>query len=231
MSVEVSVDVYGEGYWERGEGSNYRGYGDDPGWVPLAKALRLHLQEGGTVVELGCASGYFVRQARAEGLKCVGVDLSEYAVGNCPPEVRAYVSVAAATDIARARPGKLDAVLSWEMLEHLTEPEILTTVEGIWNALAPGGLMWHKIALDTDGDPDWEHIPFHDAHGDATHVSLWKPDRWRELFRMYGFRHAPHTENLLNNEFRGRDWFNRFFCYRKPMPGEVLAGSKNGRVL
>jgi hypothetical protein len=212
----ATAEAYGEGYWERGEGSNYHGYGDDPGWHPIATALRMHMPAGGTLVELGCASGYFVRAARKFGLKAVGVDLSEYAVSQAPDDVKPYVSVASATDITQARPGKLDGIVSWEMLEHLSTEQIVAVIDGIWDALAPGGLMWHKIALDTDHRDGYEDIPFHDAHADVTHVSLWLPEEWRAMFEDRGFVRTYGAEDMLNTTFRGRDWYRRFFCYRKP---------------
>lgn len=212
-TVEVPKDTepYGEGYWERGEGSNYHGYGDDPGWEQIAKILRLHMPEGGTLVELGCASGYFVRAARAKGMRAVGVDVSDYALSKAPADVVEYVNKASATDIASAKPASLDGIVSWEMLEHLTDEEIHTTVTGIWNALKPGGLMWHKIAL-----ADAPGIPFHDAYGDDTHVSLWHPNNWWSYFESIGFKKSPGAEDMLNSEFKDRDWYRRFFCYRKP---------------
>lgn len=222
MEAEIAAaptgEVYGEGYWERGEGSNYHGYGDDPGWIPLAAVLRLYLPVGGTLVELGCASGYFVRRAREQRIKAVGVDVSEYAISKAPADVAEHVSVASATDIAHAQPGRLDGVVSWEMLEHLTMDQIRETLQGIYDALVPGGLTWHKIALDTDNVPGYEHIPFHDAAADATHISLFLPETWRRMFEERGFVHSPHAEDMLNNSIGDRDWKNRFFCYRKPQP-------------
>ncbi|QOP66240.1 methyltransferase [Arthrobacter phage DanielleIgnace] len=202
---------YGPGYWERGEGSNYHGYGDDPGWEQIVKVLRLHLPEGGTLVEMGCAYGYFVKAARKVGIRCVGVDVSDYALAQAPADVAPYVNKASATDIVHAAPGRLDGIVSWEVLEHLTEDEISETLDGIWKALKPGGLMWHKIALE-----DSPGVPFHDAHGDDTHVSLFTKDEWRIRLANHGFVQSPGAEDMLNTAFRDRDWYRRFFCYRKP---------------
>jgi hypothetical protein len=102
------------------------------------------------------------------------------------------------------------------MLEHLTPTQIEIVMQGIWDALKPGGLTWHKIALDTDGRDGYEDIPFHDARGDATHVSLFLPEEWRAIFETLGFVRDFGAEDSLNALFVGRDWYRRFFCYRKP---------------
>lgn len=58
-----SGDEYGEGYWERAEGSNYRDYGDDPGWGIIADIFQ-RLRSNARVIEAACAKGYFVAALR-----------------------------------------------------------------------------------------------------------------------------------------------------------------------
>jgi SAM-dependent methyltransferase len=204
-------DVYPEGYWERGEGSNYRGYADDPGWNATAHVMRMVMGEDAEVWELGCASGYFIRAANLSGMHAGGVDISAYAVAQAPEDVKDYVIEGYATDLWFLPDAVMDAVVSWEMFEHLTVDQIDMAIDEALRVLKPGGRLWFRIALEADGD-----VPEHDAHDDDTHVSVFSKDQWRQILSLYGLIHDPGSEKMLDDVFEGRDWAGRFFVYVKP---------------
>jgi hypothetical protein len=111
------------------------------------------------------------------------------------------------------------------MLEHLTEAEVEQCLTEIMATLPANGETWHRIALDTTGDPSFVGIPDHHPHDDHTHVTIKSKEWWREAFehflwqdedgQYYIFNPLTREENALSREFRGRDWENRFFVYRK----------------
>ncbi|QGJ96538.1 methyltransferase [Arthrobacter phage BeatusComedenti] len=225
--VETRHDPYPEGYWENGEGSNYHGYGDDAGWHQTARVMHDHVGDGIRILELGCASGYFVQAAKVHFDHVQGIDLSSYAVGKPAPGATGDITVGTATDLSqfRGRPDAPELICSWEMLEHLTEPEVTSCITEIMATLPANGETWHRIALDTEGDPSFHGIPDHHPHDDHTHVTVKSKEWWRETFEhflwhgddgeFYIFQRLPREENALSREFRGRDWENRFFVYRK----------------
>lgn len=112
--VECPFD---EGYYLRGEGSNYRDY-RWMGEVTLTFAIYLQrhlgMTEGSRVLDVGCARGYLVRALRMLRMQAFGYDISEWAIENCDPEVKGFVS----TDLA-ALPGEWDFVLAKDVLEHI----------------------------------------------------------------------------------------------------------------
>jgi hypothetical protein len=227
MTKLLHHDPYPEGYWENGEGSNYHGYGDDAGWHQTARIMHDHVGDGIRVLELGCASGFFVQAAKVHFDHVQGIDLSSYAVGKPAPGAAGDISVGTATDLSRfrGRPDSPELICSWEMLEHLTEAEIEQCLTEIMATLPANGETWHRIALDTEGDPSFHGIPDHHPHDDHTHVTIKPKEWWREAFehflwhgddgQYYVFQPLTREENALSREFRGRDWENRFFVYRK----------------
>ncbi|AMM44267.1 methyltransferase [Arthrobacter phage KellEzio] len=226
ITEQLRFDPYPEGYWENGEGSNYHGYGDDAGWHQTARVMHDHVGDGIKILELGCASGYFVQAAKVHFDHVQGIDLSSYAVGKPAPGASGDITVGTATDLSqfRGRPDSPELICSWEMLEHLTEAEILTCLTEIMHTLPENGEMWHRIALDTTGDREFAGIPDHHPHDDHTHVTIRSKAWWRDLIAgsfweidgdAYAWQWLPSEENALSREFRGRDWENRFFVYRK----------------
>lgn len=195
--------VYGSGYFERGEGSNYISYGDDPGWELTVAEMRHCLPPSAHVLEIGAAKGYFVRAARLGGFRCVGVDVSDYAVSQAVVEVQCC-------DVTRGldfEDGSFDAVVSWEVLEHVPEPDIAFLSEEMDRVLAPGGLQLHRIGV---------LIPGREAEffSDKTHVTPWGRSRWAMIWS--GYHHIPSIEKAFDSRFSDRDWSGRFFAYRKP---------------
>lgn len=222
MTILLRHDPYPEGYWTAGEGSNYNGYGNDPGWAETARVMHAYLGGRPAVLELGCANGWFVAEAAKVFKSAVGLDISEYAISNPAPgingnpEMGGQLVHGSAPDLLdHVKPGKWGIVCSWELLEHLTEDEIDTTLAAMVDALEPGGMMWHRIALETEGDPKFEGQPASNAHDDETHLTIETEAWWREKFAGHGLLRQEAPEESLSAAFEGRDWWGRFFVYAK----------------
>lgn len=121
-TVKVDDSPFTEGYYMRGEGSNYLDY-RWLGEVTLTFAIHLknHLgmAEGSRVLDVGCARGYLVRALRMMRMKAFGYDISEWAIENCDPEVRGLVSTSLS-----AEPEEWDYVLSKDAMEHVSKKEL-----------------------------------------------------------------------------------------------------------
>lgn len=207
MTAMTAMDdaLYGEGYFEHADGSNYTAYGDDPGWRITARIMAEHVKPRATVGEVGCAKGFYVQAAREQGLLAVGVDISRYAVSQCPPAAAPYVDLGDAAELPW-RDNSLDVVCSWEMLEHVPEEWIVPVLMEMGRVLKSGGTMWHRIALE-DAEEDHHH------DDDVTHVLIRTESWWRRLFEEMGLRRHKEEEVQLNAAFKGRDWSGRFFVY------------------
>jgi SAM-dependent methyltransferase len=145
-SDDELVGLYDASYYEDESQPGYAGYAD-------AEQRKRHhdrtlldeievLRPAGDLLEIGCAYGYFLDEARRRGWRVRGVEPSEHAVAYATAQLRLDVSRAAFTDLP-AESETLDAVVLWDVIEHLPNPR--QTVEQAYAWLRPGGV----IALST----------------------------------------------------------------------------------
>lgn len=82
---------YGEMYFDGPRDYGYGGYKYDGRWQPVARDIIRHfgLKPGDRVLDVGCAKGFLVKDLRdaLPGLEVFGLDISEYALKHCPPDV------------------------------------------------------------------------------------------------------------------------------------------------
>ncbi len=82
---------FGEMYFDGPREYGYGGYRYDGRWVPVAKNIveYFNLKPGDRVLDVGCAKGFLVKDLLqvCPGLEVFGLDVSEYALKNCEPEV------------------------------------------------------------------------------------------------------------------------------------------------
>jgi SAM-dependent methyltransferase len=203
-------DDYGEGYWERAEGSNYRNYGDDAGWHGILHVMNQFLGAGIRLTEAACSKGYFVHHARRNGYEARGFDLSEYAIRKSVAPL--FTVVHDATKPWPYNKASADAVCGWEFLEHIPEDQMGGVISEAIRVLKPGGTLWFKTGIVV---PDSHDFAGQDDH-DHTHVNMQPREYWEYQFSTYGLEHVPEIEAALDDEFRDRDWKGRFFVWEKP---------------
>lgn len=95
------------------------------------------LVERGRLLDVGCASGYFLRVAKQRGWQVEGVEISQAVVPSAEQLVgqRIHPTLEAAPDA----PDSFDAVTLWEYIEHVLNPrEELLQVR---RRLKPDGLL------------------------------------------------------------------------------------------
>lgn len=88
--IEISRQ-YGQEYFDGPRDYGYGGYRYDGRWIPIAEDIVKHfdLKSGDRVLDVGCAKGFLVKDLMkvCPGLEAFGVDISEYALTHCEPEV------------------------------------------------------------------------------------------------------------------------------------------------
>lgn len=82
---------YGEMYFDGPRDYGYGGYKYDGRWQPVARDIIQHfdLKPGDRVLDVGCGKGFLVKDLldAMPGLEVFGLDISEYALMHCPPEI------------------------------------------------------------------------------------------------------------------------------------------------
>ena len=89
---------YGELYFDGPREYGYGGYRYDGRWKTVARDIVDHfnLSAGDRVLDVGAAKGFLVKDLLDLGIDCYGIDISEYAVSNCHPDVVGRMHVGSA---------------------------------------------------------------------------------------------------------------------------------------
>ncbi len=170
--------LYDEGYYH-GANSGYPAAGyesEHASWTHWVAHVATRVTSGGRWLDLGCAYGYLVAEARAGGFAAVGVDVSGYALARAARE-----APAAGGRVLRGLAERLpfadacfDVVSAFDVLEHLHDPEpVLAEVQRV---LRPGGML-----IGATPDPLFFH-----GH-EETHFSERPPAYWIDRLLALGF--------------------------------------------
>jgi cyclopropane fatty-acyl-phospholipid synthase-like methyltransferase len=172
---------FGEDYFDGSRDYGYGGYYYDGRWVPVAKDIIKHfnLKPGDKVLDVGAAKGFLVKDLLAEGIDAYGVDVSEYALLNCEPEVVGRLQIGSAEKLPFPD-GSFDAVLAINTIHNLPRKLCINAVNEI-ERLAPGkGFIQVDSYLSEEGKALFESWAL-------TAVCYGRPSEWKSLFREGGY--------------------------------------------
>lgn len=174
---------YGQQYFDGPREMGYGGYRYDGRWVPIAEDMVKHfgLKAGDRVLDVGCAKGFLVKDLMkvCPGLEVYGLDISEYAMMHCEPEVVGRLHLGSA-DRLPFPDNSFQAVISLNTIHNFTRPDAIRAVREI-ERLAPGRGF---IQVDSYRTPEQRELflswvltaKFHDY-----------PDQWIQLFKEAGY--------------------------------------------
>ena len=175
-------DVYQAAYDQRNPRYKHRSY---------LREVRRVAPTGGTLLDVGCAYGSFLREA-AGSYSCTGCDVSQHAVDVASerlPAVRVFQS-----DVLGLAPGcDHDAVTSFDVLEHV--PDLDAALARLRAMLKPGGVLAIAVPVyDTpvgrlagrlDKDPTHVHKLSRYEWLDRLDAAGFESIRWRGILRYY----------------------------------------------
>ena len=174
---------FNKDYYEDGVRKGLSGY-EDYRWMPtrsMPEALDIkHGFNFKTCVDYGCAKGYLVHALRLIGCDAWGEDISEYALNNCHPNVKEYVSA--------PNDKKYDFLICKDVLEHVDElelPKLLKTFTQKSNQ------FFFVIPL---GDENRFRIREYEV--DITHVTKKDEEWWINLFNKCGLKLIDFSYSL-----------------------------------
>ncbi len=174
---------YGEMYFDGPREYGYGGYRYDGRWVPVARDIVAHfgLKPGQRILDVGCGKGFLVKDlmAACPGLEAFGIDISDYALMHCEPEVAGRLHLGSAESLPFPDES-FAAVLSINTVHNLRRARALRAVREI-ERLAPGRGF---IQVDSYRTPEQREVfldwvltaEFHDY-----------PEGWLELFEEAGY--------------------------------------------
>ena len=174
---------YGEQYFDGPREVGYGGYRYDGRWVPIAEDIVRHfkLKAGDRVLDVGCAKGFLVKDLMkvCPGLEVFGLDISEYALMHCEPEVVGRLHLGSG-DRLPFPDNSFSAVISLNTIHNFERRDAIRAVHEI-ERLAPGRGF---IQVDSYRTPAQRELflswvltaKFHDY-----------PDEWIRLYKEAGY--------------------------------------------
>ncbi|HZQ74379.1 MAG TPA: methyltransferase domain-containing protein [Burkholderiales bacterium] len=175
---------FGKEYFDGTREQGYGGYRYDGRWIPIAEDIVRHfgLKPGERVLDVGCGKGFLVKDLMkvCAGLDAYGLDVSEYAVLHCEPEVVGRLHVGNATKLPF--PDKsFDAVLAINTVHNLDRAGCVDALKEI-ERVSRGRSY---IQVDAYRTPQ-ERKLFEDWM--LTAQTYGTPDDWRAILREAGYR-------------------------------------------
>ncbi len=172
---------YGKMYFDGPREYGYGGYHYDGRWQPVAKDIVNHfrLKPGDRVLDIGCAKGFLVKDLLSLGIDAYGLDISQYALRHCEPEVIGRLHLGSA-DSLPFPDHSFAAVLSINTLHNLSRDRCKIALEEI-QRLAPGKTF---VQVDSYHTPEQKKI-FESWVLTAKFYDY--PEGWKTLFKEAGY--------------------------------------------
>jgi SAM-dependent methyltransferase len=174
---------FGKEYFDGTREQGYGGYSYDGRWQPIAEDIVAHfgLEAGDRILDVGCAKGFLVKDLMraCPGIEAFGLDISEYAVRNCEPDVVGRLHVGNATSLPFPD-RSFGAVISINTLHNLDRFGCIAALREI-ERLAPGRAYIQVDAYRNDA----ERALFEDWM--LTAKTYGKPEDWVTMLREAGY--------------------------------------------
>lgn len=178
-------------------------------------------KDSGELLDIGCASGYFLARAKEAGYSVCGLEVSEWAVREGREKLRLKIEQGT-IETADFEPAAFDAITMWHTVEHFEDP--VKSLSKVRRWLKPDGILIIECPNSRSFDAakygiEWTgwSIPYHLWHftprslGDILHRlgyevvgiqtfrSQWVKDRLRKIPVL------SLARNLISSCFTGRD--------------------------
>jgi SAM-dependent methyltransferase len=134
---------YSEGYFKSGD--DKFGYADYLAEESMVKKnMRSYLNDlkeiknSGELLDVGCASGFLLEEAKCLGYEVSGIDTSEYIVSRARDDIRESITCSALHE-AKFESDKFDVITMFDLIEHLSDP--LTDLKKVSEWLNPEGIL------------------------------------------------------------------------------------------
>lgn len=174
-------ESYDKNYFENGLKIRKSGY-DNYRWLPErthreigALICFLGIEPRCSVLDFGCAKGYWVKALRHYNIDAYGVDTSNYALKNSDREIRRFLH-------KKMTLPRYDLIVSRNTLEHLTEEELRETLKKFYTKT---DAVFFSVPLCAKSGGKYI-VPIADL--DITHKIRWPYQKWIKICKECGWR-------------------------------------------
>jgi SAM-dependent methyltransferase len=174
---------YGREYFDGSRDTGYGGYRYDGRWVPIAEDIVQHfsLKPGQRVLDVGAAKGFLVKDMLkvCPGLEVFGLDVSEYALMNCEPEVVGRLHLGDCRKLPFPD-RSFDAVISINTIHNVERQDCIQAVREIQRvSKGRGYIQVDSYRTDAERELFLSWVLTAKTHYD--------PAGWRQLFGEAGY--------------------------------------------
>lgn len=176
------TNLFNEDYFENGVKKGISGY-ENYHYIPErsyseAISIAQFCSLPNTFLDFGCGKGYLVHALRQLGIDAYGEDISDYALSNCHPRVKGFVS--------RPTTRFFDFIFAKDVLEHV--PNLQETLSALRERCD------HGLFVVPLGDNGVYRIREYEV--DKTHLIKEDEDFWIDNFRKAGFDFVDFSYSL-----------------------------------
>lgn len=143
----------------------------------MMKYLKFLRKRSLKMLDIGCAEGYYVRDAIEEGIDAYGIDTSTYALENALDEVKNRISFGSLTEIPFGDE-EFDVMTAFDVIEHIHPKDTSNAVKEMRRVLKPDGNI--IITTPSTNFGSWVF--------DLTHINVRPPRFWKLIFEEHNLR-------------------------------------------
>lgn len=159
---------------------------------------------GKRLIDVGCATGVYLRPLREAGAEVSGIELSTHAAAAAQAAIGDTVRCGSAHDLSFWEDGYFDLVTTFEMVEHVPYAYHVAMLKEFFRVLAPGGLLYMQGQLEVR---DYQ-VPF--PEDDVGHIAVFPPGYWRDLLEHVGFRLGDPELVQMEEDLRLKPYWHQF---------------------
>lgn len=230
VPADGAADIYSKEYFRGAKlGFGYMNYEEDkmamqPFFNRVLDYLEKFSPRRGLLLDVGAATGFFLRLARERGWKVTGVEVSEYAAKMAQ---RSGLDVHwGVLETAGFHDASFDAITLLDVLEHVADPG--KVLSECWRVLRPGGI----ILINTpDTASSWAKLFGRRWHAfvPPEHLSYFNQKNLSRLMERHSF-HIVATGKIAKR-FTPAYIFSMLARWQKISWWAWLARKLDGRVL
>lgn len=180
---------FGKDFFDGDRKNGYGGFNYNARfWQPVIPTFQQHfkLDAKSSVLDAGCAKGFMLYDFMQliPGIKVAGIDVSQYAIDNCKPEVKPFLKVADIQEMPFADKS-FDVVISITTVHNLDMDGVKRALREIQRIQRKGSF----ITVDAYRNDEEKKRMF---AWNLTAKTVLHVDEWKELFDKVGYTGDYH---------------------------------------
>lgn len=201
-------EIYNKDYFENGIKKGISGY-ENYRWLPerIHREIRavinlLGIDPGASVLDFGCAKGYWVRGFREYGIDAHGRDISDYALSHADEKAIMYLS-------KKMPERKFDFIVSRNTFEHIEEKDL---EEYLKMFLDMTDTVFFTVPLIDPRTGDYVM-----QETDKTHKIRWTNAQWMSFCEKCGWKEVISYNHIegLHDKFKSYPNAMGFYLLKK----------------